>query len=70
VILDSGYRVKGIIEIDDNSHNASDRKERDDFVDLVLSQTGYKVLRTRSLTDEILDNFLQTNGIQGANTLS
>lgn len=60
VILDSNYHVKGIIEIDDNSHNTSDRKERDNFVDLVLSQTGYKILRTRSLTDEILDNFLQT----------
>lgn len=59
VILDHNYHVKGIIEIDDNSHNRDERKERDNFVDLVLTQTGYKILRTRSLTEELLNQFLK-----------
>lgn len=35
-----------IIELDDNSHYKSDRKERDNFVDEILLNAGYKVVRT------------------------
>ena len=35
-----------IIELDDSSHYKSDRKERDNFVDEILLNAGYKVVRT------------------------
>lgn len=35
-----------LIELDDNSHNEA-QKKRDDFIDELYKQTGYKFLRTR-----------------------
>lgn len=35
-----------LIELDDNSHNEA-QKKRDDFIDELYKQTGYKLLRTR-----------------------
>lgn len=35
-----------IIELDDSSHQRSDRQERDNFVNEVLLNAGYKVVRT------------------------
>lgn len=60
VICDKDLRIKGIIELDDNSHNAADRKERDQFVDQVLTQVGYKIIHVRSVTDTTL-NFITNN---------
>lgn len=40
-----------IIELDDNSHNRQDRKERDSFVDTALTTAGYKILRVRGTED-------------------
>ena len=56
VLTDQDMRVKAILELDDNSHNAKDRKERDKFVDEVLTNTGYKIIHTRSITEETLSN--------------
>lgn len=56
VICDKRIRVKAIIEINDNSHNQQDRKERDIFVNDALSLCGYKVLTTYNVTEEELNN--------------
>lgn len=57
VICNTKMYVLGVIELDDNSHNREDRIERDAFVDDVLRGVGYKVHRTRSITENTL-NFL------------
>lgn len=54
VICDQNLYVKAIVELDDNSHNQADRKERDDFVDTILKDVGYTVIRTRSITENTL----------------
>ena len=54
VITDKDLRIKAIVELDDNSHDRPDRLERDRFVDDVLTGVGYKVIRTRSITEETL----------------
>ena len=54
VITDPDLRIKAILELDDNSHNAKERTERDQFVDQILSGVGYKVIHTRSVTEETL----------------
>lgn len=57
VIADQDLKIKTILELDDGSHDAKNRQERDLFVDEVLTACGYKVIRTRSITPDILDNF-------------
>lgn len=56
VICDREMNVKLIIELDDNSHYQKKRIERDKFVDKILTATGYKIIHTRAITPEILDN--------------
>ncbi len=55
VICDQNLHIKAILELDDNSHNQKDRMKRDEFVDLILKDVGYTVIRTRSITDTTLD---------------
>lgn len=55
VICDKDMRIKAIIELDDNSHNRPDRKERDDFVDAILQSVNYKIIHTRYIENSILD---------------
>lgn len=55
VICDQDLRIKGILELDDNSHSQKDRQDRDSFVDEVLTGVGYKVIRTKSVTETTLD---------------
>lgn len=55
LICDQDIRIKCIVEINDNSHNRSDRIERDKFVTEVLQACGYKVLQTYNVTDSQLD---------------
>lgn len=55
VICDRNLYVKAVLELDDGSHNNSDRIERDKFVDAILMDVGYKVIRTRSITPNTLD---------------
>lgn len=54
VICDQDLRIKGILELDDGSHDTPDRKERDEFVDQILSSVGYKVIHVRSITEDTL----------------
>ena len=55
VICDQNMNIRAIIELDDNSHNTTDRKERDQFVDLILRSVGYKIIHTRHIGYDILD---------------
>lgn len=58
VICDKDLYVKGILELDDNSHNLPDRQERDLFVDTVLKNVGYKVVRVKAITEETIAELL------------
>lgn len=55
VICDQNLYVKAILELDDNSHNQTERKKRDEFVDQILKDVGYTVIRTRSITEDTLN---------------
>ena len=52
VLCDTKLVARYIIELDDNSHNAPDRAERDQFVDSVLQAVGYRVLHLNAF-DEV-----------------
>ena len=53
VILDEKLVARCIIELDDTSHDAEDRKKRDAFVDEVLKTVGYQIIHTRAVTEEV-----------------
>lgn len=55
LICDRDMHIKAIIELDDNSHDEQERKERDAFVTLILQSVGYKVIHTRYIDNSILD---------------
>ena len=54
LICDYNLKILAVLELDDNSHNQPDRHERDKFVDEILRSVGYKVIRTRAVTDEVI----------------
>lgn len=56
VVLDNQMRVKAVIELDDSSHDTEKRKERDAFVDELLRDCGIRIIHTRHITPDILDN--------------
>lgn len=58
LICDQNLYIKGIIELDDNSHKLPERIERDKFVDSILTSVGYKVVHTYSVTEETLSCFI------------
>lgn len=56
VICDQNMKIIAALEIDDNSHNIVERRNRDAFVDEILNSVGYKVIRTHAITDTTLDD--------------
>lgn len=40
-----------LIELDDNSHNVEKQKQRDEFIDKLYKNTGYRLLRVTSATE-------------------
>ena len=52
-------KIIALIELDDSSHEKDNRVKRDDFVNNVLSTSGYTIIRTKGETSEI-ENFLLT----------
>lgn len=60
VICNQQLDVMGIIELDDSSHNRKDRKERDQFVDAILKNNGYKILHVRYSELDSLQSKLTT----------
>lgn len=55
VICDQNLYVKAILELDDSSHDQTDRQNRDKFVDTILTDVGYKVIHTKSISETTLD---------------
>lgn len=55
LICDQDLHIKAVLELDDNSHDRKDRQERDTFVDEILQDVGYTVIRTKGVTDTTLD---------------
>lgn len=56
VLCDQKLVARIVVELDDNSHERADRAERDDFVDTILRNTGYKVIRVKAISENILDD--------------
>ena len=54
-LADEETAIVALIELDDTSHSRPDREERDDFVNAVLENTGYTLLRTYGELDVIED---------------
>ncbi|MBR1592879.1 MAG: DUF2726 domain-containing protein [Ruminococcus sp.] len=52
-LADCDTDIIALIELDDRSHQRPDRVERDVFVNAVLKNTGYTLLRTYGSTREI-----------------
>ena len=52
-LADYDTNIVLLIELDDSTHARSDRRERDAFVDAVLKNTGYTLIRTYGDTDVI-----------------
>lgn len=50
-----------IIELDDNSHQRNERKERDIFVDNVLINCGYEIIHTMGSTEQIENILYEMN---------
>ena len=55
-ILNDRMKVVAIVELDDNSHDRPDRKERDEKVDSILTANNIKIIHTRHITSDILDD--------------
>ena len=53
VLCDQKLVARYIIELDDSSHNAADRKQRDNFVDEVITSVGYKIIRVKAITEAL-----------------
>ena len=53
VILDDKLVARCVVELDDASHDAEERKKRDVFVDEVLQSVGYRIIHTRAITEEV-----------------
>lgn len=59
LICDQAMHIKAVLELDDGSHTQKDRRSRDAFVDQILTGVGYKVIRTRSITETTLDGLAE-----------
>lgn len=52
-VCDEKLNVLLILELDDSSHDAPARQQRDDFVDAVLTGAGHKILHLRNFEKEL-----------------
>lgn len=59
VLCNDKMVAKYIIELDDQSHDALDRKNRDAFVDEILTACGYKVVHMRAYDEAALIKLLE-----------
>ena len=57
-LADEDTSIVALIELDDSSHARPDRVERDDFVNAVLANTGYTLLRTYGELD-VIEEYLR-----------
>lgn len=70
VICNQNMQVLGIIELDDTTHLQRDRVERDEFVDAVLANCGYRIIHTWNITPRDLDQAIGAEPIPPSNTES
>jgi len=47
--------IIAVVELDDKSHNAADRRDRDTFVDGVLGSLGVAIVRIRAASSYDID---------------
>ena len=59
VICNKNLQIIGIVELDDSSHDTTKRKERDKFVDEILTDVGYIVIHTRYINENTLDPIIE-----------
>jgi hypothetical protein len=59
VICDQKLVARYVIELDDGSHEAEARQERDEFVTSVLQNCEYKVLHVKAVNQEQLKAWLK-----------
>ena len=57
VLVDQSMNVIGVLELDDKTHDRTDRKERDSFVRDALEGAGIIMIQTRSITEDTLNGF-------------
>ncbi|MBQ9898436.1 MAG: DUF2726 domain-containing protein [Ruminococcus sp.] len=57
-LADEDTIIVALIELDDSSHARPDRVERDEFVNAILENNGYTLLRTYGETD-VIETFLR-----------
>ena len=57
-LADEDTSIVALIELDDTTHARPDRVERDDFVNAVLANTGYTLLRTYGELD-VIEEYLR-----------
>lgn len=48
IFVDSNYKIRLLVEIDDQTHNHADRQARDEEVDEIFRQQGLEVLHLRA----------------------
>lgn len=60
VLCDEKLVAKYVIELDDSSHDEVSRQQRDNFVDTILTNVGYKILHTRSIVPNEIEQFLKS----------
>lgn len=59
VICKKNLQIIGVVELDDTSHDTKKRKERDNFVDEILTDVGYTVVHTRYINEDTLNPIIE-----------
>ena len=55
VICNQHLKIIAVLELDDNSHNTIEAQEMDIFKNQIITSVGYKMIRTRAVTETTLD---------------
>lgn len=58
LVCNKNMDAKLVIELDDSSHQRKDRQERDEFVDDVLTNTGYTIIHANYINPEQLRHII------------
>lgn len=68
VMCDQAMQVLGIIELNDRTHLQQDRIERDEFIDAVLTNCGYRIVHTWDITLSDLDQAIGAEPVPQSNS--
>ena len=61
VLVNQNMDVIGVLELDDSTHDRSDRQRRDHFVREALEGAGITMIQTRSITSDTLNGFVKVH---------